>query len=106
MVPLLGWILIICSLVCIGGPFLVWLKLKKLRKALVQSDPNFDGRVPSVTHFGSYRKCLTWIRRNRYELPMQFRAQVDQVLLFYNLSMMALAFIFVFALFNVIAKSL
>ncbi len=104
MTQTLGWILVIATLICFFSPFLVWWKLRKIRSLLGQLNSNSKNDMPLVTFFGSYRKGLSWVRKNQQELPEQLSASAKQALIIDKLGIYALGFLFAIAAISMIIK--
>lgn len=83
----------------------MWWKLRKIRSLLQQLTTNMGNDMPPVTFFGSYRKGLSWVRKNQQELPEQLSASANQVLIINKLGLYALGFLFAVAAISVIIKS-
>ena len=105
MTHVIGWFLVLITLICLGSPFIAWWKLRKIKKSLDQMDTNNEDRMPTVKVFGSYRNGLSWTRKNQNILPEHLSASVKQALLFDRLAIIALSILFITAAISVVFKS-
>ena len=105
MTQIIGWFLILMTLICLGSPFVAWWKLRKIKNSLDQMQTKMEDRMPPVTFFGSYRKGLSWARKNQNELPEHLSASVKQALIFDRLAIIALGILFIVAAISMFFKS-
>ena len=100
MTQVLGWTLLLASLICIFCPFVTLVKLRKLRKLIASENLAFESEMPSTYPFGSYRKSLKWVKENRNMLPKKLNTIANNAIFLDRAAIGSLGFIILVAIIS------
>lgn len=104
MTQVIGWFLVLITVICFVSPFITWWKLRKIKKSLKDMDTNIGREMPHIKVFGSYRKGLSWARKNQNVLPDNLNSEAKIAIFFDRLAMIGLGILILVAVVSVISK--